>query len=116
MSDKQNISSLNTLVNLQTQTKVDDGYGGSTSTWVNKYTNVWAEFTTPTGSDIYKYGRMIEQLTMKIIIRYNPFIRQGWRVVISKVVSGDPAFYRVKYVVDSDGKRNYLSLFCEELL
>ena len=111
-----NIGNMRHLVNLQTQTKAADGYGGFTTTWYTKFPNVWAEISQPSGSDVFMYGRMIEKLTTKINIRYNQFVAIGWQVqIVSAVVNGGKIFI-VRYVTNIDDQQQFSNLFCEELV
>ena len=104
------VANLRHQIDLQSQTKTADDYGGFTAVWTTENSNVWAEIAQPSGSDVYMYGRMIEKLTTKITIRYNSAVRMGWQAVF-----GDRTF-SIRYVVDQDGRRKFTTLFCDEML
>lgn len=105
-----NIASMRHQINLQSQTKTADDYGGFTAVWTTQNSNIWAEITQPSGSDVYLYGRMIEKLTTKIVIRYNSSVRMGWQAVFGSRT------FNIRYAVDTDGRRKFTTLFCDELL
>ena len=83
-------------VNLQKKTRVPDGLGGFTTTWQTVFSDVWADITQPSGGDVFKYGKMIEELTTKVVIRYNKAVRGGWRVQYGDVS------YDINHVLDED--------------
>lgn len=74
-----NISSLNKRIELQYPTKVPDGMGGFTTSWIVACTIFAAIWPTSASEQVQNMGvTMI--ITHRIRIRYRANIRSSWRI------------------------------------
>jgi SPP1 family predicted phage head-tail adaptor len=105
-----NAGSLRFVVNIQRETRVADTLGGFTSTWFTVYSGVDADIRQPSGSDIFKFGKLVEKFSTIITIRFNKAIRAGWQV------SYNGHSYPVKYAMNKDMRFRETVLFCDETI
>jgi len=72
-------SELDQRVTLEYQTKVSDGGGGFTTTWVAAAT-VWAKITTMRSSEAIVNMQATGSAVHNILIRYRTDVKSSWRV------------------------------------
>lgn len=73
------IGSLNTRIELQALTKVSDGMGGFTSTFITVAT-VWAKKTTHRSDEAVQAMAMTGTAVHNFRIRYRTDVKSSWRI------------------------------------
>lgn len=103
------IGKLRHRVSLQEEQRVDDGSGGSTTSFVETGL-LWANVTGIGGREFYEAKRLNPEISHQVEIRYRPGIVGGMRFM-----HGDAAF-RIVSPVDPDGRGRSLLIMCTELV
>lgn len=74
---------LNKRIDLQAQTKVPDGAGGFTTTWISMLPTgilIWAAIWPTSANEITAANATSMVVSHRIRIRYRSVLRSGWRV------------------------------------
>ena len=102
------IGSLRRRITLQYPTRVTDGMGGFTETWVDAAT-VWAAIWPLSSREGLAAGQVAGEVTHRIRIRYRSGIRTSWRVRYGERyynIAGPP--------VDPNTAHRWLDIPCRE--
>ena len=102
-----NIGDLNKRITLQYQTKVSDGLGAFTTTWVDAC-EVWAAIWPVSSAEIVQANSPTMLVTTKIRIRYRSVIKSSWRVKFGK------RYFNIVSIVNANERNEYLDLMCKE--
>jgi len=70
---------LNKRITIQASTKVPDGGGGFTTTWVDIAT-IWAAIWPTSANEITQANATVMVISHRIRIRYRAVLKTGWRV------------------------------------
>ena len=97
------------LVELQEQTSVDDGAGGSETSYVPRAT-MWADITATSGREFFQAKTLMPELTHQVEIRYRTDVKPGMRFVEGQKV------YRIQAAPDPEGRQRRLLCMCQELV
>jgi len=108
------IGDLRDRITFQTATQARDSFGSVTETWADTVT-VWAnvkalKYATGLESVVSTQGRETVTPSYTVTIRYRTDIDETQRIVWgSKILD-------IRRVIDPDGRRESLELFCELML
>lgn len=108
---REQVGELDQRVELQTQSRVSDGMGGSTVSWVTQDT-VWAHVRPLSGGESQRFGGIEATGGYRVAIRNRSdlSINETWRVNWTD----RGTTMNIRFVEDG-GKRNlYLVLQCEQ--
>jgi SPP1 family predicted phage head-tail adaptor len=101
------IGSLRLRVQIQTYTETQDATHKTLKTWETTKT-VWADIKPMKGLITFDTKQIGEQVTHKVIIRYQPYITtENWLYMNSRR-------FRIRSVRNVDERNRYLELLCEE--
>lgn len=92
---------------LEQATRVPDGGGGATETWVPVAT-VWAAIAEKTGRENEAADRTAPKVIMEITIRH----REG--VTTDMRFRRGSRHFNIRAALDKDGRRRWLTCTCEE--
>ena len=101
------IGDLNKRVILQYQTKVADGMGGFTVSWVDAAT-VWAAIWPVSATETIQAAMTTMTITHRIRIRYRARLRASWRV------SWAGRYFNIVSPIDPNMAHRWLDLMCKE--
>jgi len=86
-----------------------DQYGDPLlKTW-QRVAAIWASVEGLTGNQYFQAQQTVDQSDHKVIIRYRQGIEQGM------IVRHAGREFRIKAVLDKDGRRRFLELLCKEV-
>ena len=100
-------SELSKRVTLQHQTKVPDGMGGFTTTWVDAAT-VWAAIWPVSASETIQAAQATMTITHRVRIRYRSVLKASWRV------SWAGRYFNLVSTIDPNMAHRWLDLMCKE--
>lgn len=102
---------LDKQIDLQASTKVPDGGGGFTTTWISMLptgTKIWAGIWPTSASEIVQANATVVVVSHRIRIRYRSVLKTGWRVKF-----GNRFFSIVGSTSPNEG-REWIDLLCKE--
>lgn len=102
-------SSFNKRVTLQSEVLTPDAQGGSSKDWSDVAT-VWASVEPMAGKEAYTWGKLLEESTLVIKIRY----RAG--VVPKMRLKYGTRYFDISSVIDEHEAHRFLVLGCTERL
>jgi SPP1 family predicted phage head-tail adaptor len=105
------IGDLNKRIDVQAQTKVPDGMGGFTTTWVSMLTpgtTIAAAIWPVSAFETVQANSTTMIISHKIRIRYRAGIRSGWRIVHAG------KNYDIKGSIDLNMAHRWLDVLCKE--
>jgi SPP1 family predicted phage head-tail adaptor len=103
-----NIGSLNKRVNLQYPTKVSDGMGGFSVTWVPLVQDTWAAIWPVSANEVIEANSTSMVVTHRIRIRHRSALDASWRIKF-----GDK-YYAIISVVNPNMANKYLDIMAKE--
>lgn len=101
------IGALDKRIVLQYSTRVPDGMGGFTVTWVDAAT-VWAAIWPVSASETIQANQATMTITHRIRIRYRAVLRAGWRI------SYAGRYFNVVSIIDPDTAHRWLDVLVKE--
>lgn len=102
------IGDLDRQIILQYKTRVTDGMGGFTDTYVTAAT-VWAKITTLRSDEAVQAMATTATVVHNITIRYRTDVRSGWRVKY-----GSRYFAIIGPPIDLNMQHKFIELKCKE--
>jgi SPP1 family predicted phage head-tail adaptor len=102
------IGDLNKRITLQYSTKIADGMGGFTVTWVDKAT-VWAKISTLRSDEAIIAMQNSGTAIHNVVIRYRSDVKSSWRLKYGNsywAILGPP--------IDLNKDRKWLDIKCKE--
>ena len=103
------IGDLNKRITLQYSTKIADGMGGFTVTWVDKAT-VWAKISTLRSDEAIIAMQNSGTAIHNVVIRYRSDVKSSWRLKYGNsywAILGPP--------IDLDKDHKWLDIKCKEV-
>lgn len=100
---------LNKRVILQYATKVSDGMGGFTSSWVNAAI-IWCAIWPTSARETIQSMKETMTISHRIRIRYRSVLRPDWRVKFGN------RFFNIVSIVNPSEKNELLDLMCREAI
>ena len=104
-----NPGTLNKRITIQTKTNVADGYGSSTTTWVDTI-SVWAAMWPISANETIKNDKLRGDVTHRIRIWY----RTG--VTYKNRIKWGTKYYQVIGIINPNEENVYLDLLCKEYI
>lgn len=101
------IGDLDKRVVLQCSTRIPDGMGGFTVTWVDA-ASVWAAVWPVSASETIEANQATMTITHRIRIRYRSMIKASWRI------SYAGRYFNVVSIIDPNTAHRWLDLMCKE--
>lgn len=101
------IGALNKRITLQHQTKVPDGMGGYTVTWVDSAT-VWAAIWPTSASEVISANATSMVVSHRIRIRYRSVLRPSWKIKFGT------RYFAIVSILNPNEKCEYLDLMVKE--
>ena len=98
---------LNRQITLQYPTRVPNGTGGYTLSWVDNAT-LWAAIWPVSATEQVKGQAEIMLISHRIQIRYRRVLKADWRICY-----GD-RFFNIVSITDPDMAHEYLEILCKE--
>lgn len=98
---------LNKRITLQYKTKVPDGQGGFTDTWVDAAT-IWSAIWPTSAGDVTQANTTVMVVSHRIRIRYRSVLKTSYRVKF-----GTRYFSIVSIICPNEG-REWLDIMCKE--
>ena len=105
--DNFSIGELNKRLTIQVQTKVSDGLGGSTETWVDQDT-VWGSVNPLRGQEKLVAEQTQSKVTHRVKIHFRSVFSGSWRFKFGQ------RFFNVESVINANEGDVFLELMCEE--
>ena len=100
---------LNKRITLQYQTRVPDGMGGFTPSWVTAVANIAAAIWPTSAKEQLQAGQVSGEITHRIRVRYRSVLKSSWRVKF-----GNRYFAILAPPIDPNMKHEWLDLLCKE--
>lgn len=98
---------LNKRVTLQYQTKVPDGMGGFTTSWVDAAT-VWAAIWPVSASEQVQAAQQVMTISHRIRIRYRSVLKPSWRVKFGT------RYFAIVSIINPNERNQMLDLMVKE--
>lgn len=100
---------LNKRIDIQAPTKVSDGMGSFSETWVTILSSIPAAIWPVSGKETVRNMENVGTITHKVRIRYLSVLRPNWRVKF-----GNRYFAIVSPPIDPNERHEMLDLMCKE--
>ncbi len=100
-------SDLDKRITLQAKTKVPDGGGGFTDTWVDMAT-IWAGVWPVSAREITEANATVMVISHRIRIRYRSVLKAGWRVKFGN------RYFSIVGVTSPNEGREWIDLLAKE--
>ncbi len=101
------IGDLNKRITLQYSTRIGDGMGGFTLSWVDAAT-VWAALWPISAKEQVQSQGVTMTITGRIRIRYRSVLRPDWRIKYGN------KFYNIVSIINPNMKNEYLDIMVKE--
>ena len=101
------VGDLKKRVTLQYQTKVADGMGGFTVSWVDAAT-VWAAIWPVSAAETIQAAMTTMTITHRIRIRHREVLRSSWRIYWSG------RYFNIVSIIDPSTQHRWLDLMVKE--
>lgn len=101
------IGKLDKRLTLQYRTKVADGMGGFTDTWVTAAT-VWAAIWPVSAGDVIQANSTAMVVSHRIRVRYRSVLKTSWRAKFGA------KYYAIVSILNPNMENRYLDLMCKE--
>lgn len=98
---------LNRRIEVQYLTRVDDGAGGSLSTW-DTFMMLWADVQPLSSKEVLSLGQIQATTTHKVIMRYRTDILTSHRILYGTKI------LEITSIIDVDDRHEALELICRE--
>lgn len=102
------IGDLDKLVTLQYKTKVPDGLGGFTSTWVNS-DSIWAAIWPVSASETVKAMQTTMTITHRIRIRWRAKVKPQWRLKFGERI------FNIVSIINPNEDNRWLDIMAKEV-
>jgi SPP1 family predicted phage head-tail adaptor len=98
---------LDKRITLQYQTRVPDGGGGFTTTWVDAAT-IWAAIWPVSANDVTQANATVMVVSHRIRIRYRSVLKTSFRIKFGT------RFFSIVSIINPNERNEYLDLLCKE--
>jgi SPP1 family predicted phage head-tail adaptor len=102
-----NIGDLNKRITLQYSTRVSDGAGGFTTTWVDAAT-VWAAIWPTSANEIIAANATVMVVSHRIRIRYRAVLKASWRIKFGL------RYFAIVSIINQNEANEFLDIMVKE--
>lgn len=101
------IGELNKRISLQYSTRVADGAGGFTVTWVTA-AEIYAAVWPVSAKETIEAGQAAMTITHRVRIRYRANIKSSWRIKLGS------RYFNIVSIIDQNEAHKWLDILCKE--